>query len=77
MSNEDIIKEIDEVTDLMRETKKKVNEALNKARAVVNREEPTISEDTLEMERIKALTEGRNEIWELANTTILHLLNVA
>ena len=66
MSNEDIIKEIDEATDLMRETKKKVNEALNKARAVVNREQPTISEDTLEMERMKALNEGRNEVWELA-----------
>ena len=75
MSNEDIIKEIDEVTDLMRETKKKVNEALNKARAVVNREEPTISEDTLEMERIKALNEGRNEIWELAKKIIVDFRN--
>lgn len=28
---------------------------------------PTISEDTLEMERMKALNEGRNEVWELAN----------
>ena len=27
---------------------------------------PTISEDTLEMERMKALNEGRNEVWELA-----------
>lgn len=26
--------------------------------------QPTISEDTLEMERIKALNEGRNEMWE-------------
>ena len=30
-------------------------------------EQPTISEDTLEMERMKALNEGRNEVWELAN----------
>lgn len=29
-------------------------------------EQPTISEDTLEMERIKALNDGRNEAWELA-----------
>lgn len=28
---------------------------------------PTISEDTLEMERMKALNEGRNEVWELVN----------
>lgn len=27
---------------------------------------PTISEDTLEMERMKALNEGRNDAWELA-----------
>lgn len=30
-------------------------------------EQPTISEDILEMERMKALNEGRNEVWELAN----------
>lgn len=28
-------------------------------------EQPTISEDTLEMERMKALNDGRNEVWEL------------
>lgn len=30
-------------------------------------DKPTISEDTLEMERMKALNEGRNEVRELAN----------
>lgn len=28
-------------------------------------DKPTISEDTLEMERMKALNDGRNEVWEL------------
>ena len=28
-------------------------------------EQPTISEDTLEVERMKALNDGRNEVWEL------------
>lgn len=32
-------------------------------------EQPTISEDTLEMERMKALDEGRNEVWEFVRKT--------
>ena len=38
-------------------------------------EQPTISEDTLEMERMKALNEGRNEIWELAKKIIVDFRN--
>lgn len=35
-------------------------------------EQPTISEDTLEMVRMKALNEGRNEVWELAKKIVLN-----
>ena len=68
MSNEEILSEIGKAMSMMADTKSIVNEALCHAQNIVKKyNEPTISEDTLEMERMKALNEGRNEVWELAN----------
>lgn len=67
MSNEEILSEIGKAMSMMADTKSIVNEALCHAQNIVKKyNEPTISEDTLEMERMKALNEGRNEVWELA-----------
>lgn len=59
MSNEEIVKEIDEATNLMTEAKVKMNVALNLARGVI------IKGNTVDTEAYnKGLEDGRNEVWE-------------
>ena len=61
MSNEEIVKEIDEATNLMTEAKVKMNVALNLARGVI------MKGNTVDTEAYnKGLEDGRNEVWELA-----------
>ena len=61
MSNEEIVKEIDEATNLMTEAKVKMNIALNLARGVI------MKGNTVDTEAYnKGLEDGRNEVWELA-----------
>ena len=72
MSNEEILSEIGKAMSMMAETKSSVNEALCHAYNFVKKyNKPTISEDTLEMERMKALNDGRNEVWELVKKATL------
>lgn len=57
MSNEEIVKEIDEATNLMTEAKVKMNIALNLARGVI------MKGNTVDTE---AYNKGLNDAWELA-----------
>lgn len=57
MSNEEIVKEIDEATSLMTEAKVKMNIALNLARGVI------MKGNTVDTE---AYNKGLNDAWELA-----------
>ena len=61
MSNEEIVKEIDEAMESLRETKRKIGGAFSKARNIV------IKDSTVDTEAYnKGLEDGRNEVWELA-----------
>lgn len=59
MSNEEIVKEIDEATRFMTEAKVKTNVALNLARNAVMKESKADEEAYN-----KGLEDGRNEVWE-------------
>ncbi len=60
MSNEEIVKEIDEATNLMTEAKVKMNVALNLARGAI------VKGNAVDTEAYnKGLEDGRNEVWEL------------
>lgn len=70
MSNEEIIKEIDEATRLMAEAKVKMNGALNLARGAI------MKGNTVDTEAYnKGLKDGRNEAWELAKKIIVDFRN--
>lgn len=59
MSNEEIVKEIDEATNLMTEAKVKMNVALNLARGAI------VKGNAVDKEAYnKGLEDGRNEVWE-------------
>lgn len=60
MSNEEIVKEIDEATNLLKEGMRKIRDSLNIARDIA------IKDNAADEEAYnKGLEDGRNEVWEL------------
>lgn len=59
MSNEEIVKEIDEATKLLKEGIRKIRDSLNIARDIANKEN-AVDEEAYN----KGLEDGRNEVWE-------------